>query len=469
MPLILFSSRKKSSSAVITPLSYDQYWNNVALLMHMDGTSGSAYATDVLGTAIVSKNVVLSGEKYISGSTSLKFTGASQQAIRIDNLTICDFSNGADFTVEGQFYPLTAIGTNQMCLFNSSGIAGLSWQSLELQYTNNEIRFRASSANAGTDIADNLSIGSPVLNSWNHYAVVRQGGVYKLFLNGELKLTITGKGAPYKPTYGFYIGAYQVISIGNHPIVGLNGYVDEVRITKGIARYTSNFSAPTEAFPNKGISLDYDPYWDSVALLMPLNNTITDTKNHVVVNNNVAMDRIEGFRDGYGYAPYWGGLVNTYLEIAPTSQLVLTADYTIEAWFKITGASPDGAHTLIGDWVTGASSDWGLFVYDSGHVYFYFTGNNAITTASPIVVAQKWTHIACVKNGNTVTLYIDGVSKGTATSTNTLGSTSNPIWVGRQHVYGNRFKGYMNNIRISKMARYTSNFSVPTASFLTHG
>lgn len=84
------------------------------------------------------------------------------------------------------------------------------------------------------------------LNTWVHVAYVRSNGVIKVYLNG------TADAATASNTTSFS-GDCRVGSELYNGVLGsvMNGYIDDLRITKGVARYTSNFTAPTAPFPNK--------------------------------------------------------------------------------------------------------------------------------------------------------------------------------------------------------------------------
>jgi hypothetical protein len=86
-------------------------------------------------------------------------------------------------------------------------------------------------------------------NAWYYFAVVRSGsgtGNLKIYLNGTADATSAGAVTDnFNQTSILYVGASRT---GTTP---LNGYIDELRITKGVARYTADFTAPQQAFPNQ--------------------------------------------------------------------------------------------------------------------------------------------------------------------------------------------------------------------------
>jgi hypothetical protein len=87
-------------------------------------------------------------------------------------------------------------------------------------------------------------------STWYHIAVTRSGTNTKLFVNGSQE------GSTYTDSNVYVNGLNRPVlgadglTIGTSPF---NGYIDDLRITKGIARYTSNFTPPTAALPDVGV------------------------------------------------------------------------------------------------------------------------------------------------------------------------------------------------------------------------
>jgi hypothetical protein len=91
----------------------------------------------------------------------------------------------------------------------------------------------------------NVITGSnPTINTWSHIALVRSSGVTKLYLNG------VQTGSNYTDTNNYTSGSNSGVVGAIYDGSGsFNGYIDDLRITKGYARYTANFTPPTQAFP----------------------------------------------------------------------------------------------------------------------------------------------------------------------------------------------------------------------------
>jgi hypothetical protein len=97
----------------------------------------------------------------------------------------------------------------------------------------------------------------------------------------------------------------------------------------------------------------------------------------------------------------------------------------------------------------------------SGPVTYFGLGNGTANITSGSSILNKWVHIALVRNNGTVTLYVDGLSQGTVSDTNN--KTNSTIIVSSRSAdtnYG-RLQGNMQDLRIYKTAKYTSNFTVP--------
>ena len=93
------------------------------------------------------------------------------------------------------------------------------------------------------DNTTNVVTGSVTLSTWNHVAVVRSSGTMTMYING----TSTSSSANSTN----YTVAFRLIGASFDPLA-FNGYIDDLRITTGYARYTANFTSPTAALPDTG-------------------------------------------------------------------------------------------------------------------------------------------------------------------------------------------------------------------------
>ena len=99
-----------------------------------------------------------------------------------------------------------------------------------------------STTGSSWDININSSNNAYALNTWNHCAVTRNGVDIKLFINGVQIISTTLSGS-LMSTSNHYIGAL-IYAASNY----YTGFIDSLRITKGVARYTSNFNPETDTY-----------------------------------------------------------------------------------------------------------------------------------------------------------------------------------------------------------------------------
>ena len=155
---------------------------------------------------------------------------------------------------------------------------------------------------------------------------------------------------------------------------------------------------------------------------------------------------------------------NDDLYIGDSNDFHLTGDFTIEGWFYSDGAS-------------GADALWGNGNYDSaGGTEFYFTNNQTLifaygpgtwTITGPKLHVGQWHHVAIVRSGTTVTMYVNGTDEGSHTESSDFGSSTNKDFhiASAESSSGiiDHFDGKISNFRVVKgTAVYTSSFRPPT-------
>lgn len=211
----------------------DPYFSNVVLLMHMDGTHASTTFTDVKGKTVTASGgakISTANAKFGSGSAELLASGGSSLFLP----TSTDFTFDADFTFEA-WAKFASNKYEQLILGSNMSTVG-----------NNQFQLNRSSVgefyfyNGGEN---SLNTGVTYTNTdWYHIVIQRSSGVVKVFINGILKGQVNRGG-----TFNFSNGAIGVLrAYGGY----FDGYLDEVRITKGVARYSSDFTPPTAPYPD---------------------------------------------------------------------------------------------------------------------------------------------------------------------------------------------------------------------------
>jgi hypothetical protein len=234
--------------------STDAFYSSVVLLLNMNGTNGSTTFTD--GSAST-KTVAGSGDAAIS-TTQSKFGGASAvfngtgDFLSVANNADFDFGSG-DLTIEAWVY-ISANSTadadgsrtaNVVNTWNNSG--ALSGYALNITGNNSttgtQLAFDTWSSGNATLFRSTVTVSQA---TWHHVAVSVSGGTRRLFLNGveaSGSTSTVGSGYTQANSLGnaFRIGRTSYVNY----TLPLNGFVDDLRITKGVARYTANFTPPS--------------------------------------------------------------------------------------------------------------------------------------------------------------------------------------------------------------------------------
>jgi hypothetical protein len=398
----------------------------------------AAYSTSVIG-----------GSGYFDGSG--------------DYLTVANnntFDTNSTFTLECWFYqPTSGSGNlfvrgggaaswsttdgNQFALFIESGTLYWQWN------------------NGGPP---SISTTAPAAGQWHHVAVGYNGTTTRFWLNGVSVGTSTT--SYLLPTTRNIIRA-GISPYGTNPFTG---YISNLRFVKGTDVYgvgNSTITVPTTpltAITNTSLLLNYT------------NGGIFDNammNNLETVGNAQISTSVVKFGSGSISYPSTG----SYLYTAWKPNLEIGAgDFTIEFWMYGTSGNPlfcwsvdwhfgmtwnyGGANAnRIGVWMSSNGSSWNIFNADGG--------GNGISTGT--VSPNTWTHVALVRNGSAWTLYLNGTSAWTGTSSATVVTRSTDIFrVGGPWPAGGPvdYVGYLDDFRFTRgYARYTANFTPPTAAF----
>jgi hypothetical protein len=229
------------------PVPNDPYlYTNTVLLLHGDGTNGSTNIVDSSKVAGSPKAVTAVGNAQIStaqskfGGSSIAFDGTGDALTTPDNSAF-DLG-GSSFIAETWVYPTSNTGLRILYVkrtIPSPGIANIA-----LAINAGVATFWASSGISSWDIIGGMTFGTPALNAWSHIAVVRNGSSFTGYLNGV--------GTSLGSSSGVISTTSSSVSIGGDAdgSSSFAGYIDDLRITKGVARYTANFTPPTAPFPD---------------------------------------------------------------------------------------------------------------------------------------------------------------------------------------------------------------------------
>jgi hypothetical protein len=181
-----------------------------------------------VGNAQISTSVV----KY--GTGSLYFDGSGDGLFA--RSTADTAFNTGDFTVE--FWIYLAANLSNFVKIVELGASG-NCLTIETQSTTNVLN--VTNLTSTVYLTSNTALTN---NTWIHVAVTRASGTLRIFQNGTSVGGVSNS-TDFPNSGGIYIGQSNTGQ-------AMNGYIDDLRITKGYARYTANFTPPTAAFPNTG-------------------------------------------------------------------------------------------------------------------------------------------------------------------------------------------------------------------------
>jgi hypothetical protein len=296
-------------------------------------------------------------------------------------------------------------------------------------------------------------------NQWVYFAITRTGSTVTAYINNSSIGTATNSGSIQNTT----------LTIGgewNGDPYRWIGYLSNIRVSNVVRTITA---APTAPFTSDA---------NTVVLTCQANRFIDASSNAYTItrNGDVSVQAFSPFNptaawsaSTNGGSGYFDGS-GDYLSIADNSAFTLgSGNWTLEMWiYPLTAASRQLIYAQSDNSGTTASTSL-FWEITSGGVWRIqaCSGGTAYSISSSAgAVANAWTHAAAVRNGNTMTLYINGVSVGTADLTGvTVNDSSNAVSIGTYGAgAGLFFNGYLCDVRLVKgTAVYTAAFTPPTA------
>lgn len=310
--------------------TFDVHFSSVVLLMHFNGVdAGTDFVCARTGRAITREgNPVISTAQSLYGGTSGYFDGSGDRLLL--GGTALDFNLGGTYTIEFAIYPLSMPGAGNWCRLFLTGINGAA-QTLVVQFD--------STGSIGVGIAFGgttgtfTAAGALTTGSWQRFAISVNAGAVKIFKNGvEIASgSVTQQAAG---TAGnIYIG-FDTVSTVNF---NFHGYLDEFRITKGIARYSSNYTVEAGPFADSS-----DPYAGQVLADAPsLYYRLIETTGTVA--DDIGSLNADGtYTGGFtlnqaGFVPggksvLFGGSASAGRVVGSTQNL--TSACTVECWIN---------------------------------------------------------------------------------------------------------------------------------------
>lgn len=213
-----------------------------------------------------------------------------------------------------------------------------------------------------------------------------------------------------------------------------------------------------------------DQYWLATQLLLRGDGSLSDSSNYDRSVTNYGAAATGTAKYGSNSLLFSGS--SAYLRVAGSSAFSLPGDFTLEAWvyFSAASSSYSGAYgaCIMATYPAG-SGGWQLRINGNATSYTtinLYTGVTDLNWNGTFAINQ-WHHVAVCRSGSSIRAFINGVQVGsTQTCTDNMDSYSGDVWIGRLNAspYFFQMNGLMDDLRITKAARYVANFTPPTAA-----
>ncbi len=386
------------------------------------------------------------GSGYFDGSTDY-LNGPNNAAF--------DFAAG-DFTIEAFVYPTTASQLAFVARTETAGFVG---------FICSTTNFLASTTGSSWDVSITFT-NALTANAWNHIAVVRNGNVYTAYKNGDANGTTTVSGTILSGSAALVVGRRSGQT-------DFSGYMSSLRLVKGTAVYTSNFTPPTApltAITNTSLLLNYTNAGIYDATSKNDLETVGNAQISTAINNPFGLATGNMYFDGTGdylTSPY--SLLTTTFNGSFSIQLFVY--FSVLPNTKAFGMKLAGAGS-------GAGTGWYLQAGNGSNIFnitCYGSGPNLTSTST--IVAGQWYHVAVARIGSNCSLYINGAREATtASGSGAIGNSAlTSLFIGTYSGdatnSSHQLNGYISNYKsVNGYSEYnptSTNITVPTAAFPT--
>jgi hypothetical protein len=444
------------SGAVDVPL--DDKFNTVSFLSHFDGAN-SGY-NNAFDDSSASNHTITAHGSVTQGSFApfarpdgewSMYNGVNVDANYLSAADSDDWAFGSgNYTVEAFVYA-TSVGSFNKIVGQWTHNGAGSTNAWVLESVGAALDFYAIIGSSAVKLAE---AGSDLpLNEWVHVAVVRNGNNHTLYQNGVGGSTVSNSSAYDAASGALEIGSFSSLSGGSW-----DGYISQVRIVKGTAVYTSNFTPPTA--PLTAIS--------GTVLLTCQSNLFIDNSasaHAITASGTPKVTPYGPILTSAAYTPASKGAsaffdtTSTYLSAADSSDFTLGNTFTIEAWIY---------PTVLNAYNTVVEQNGGSGFYYSalsnGKMEFYKgIGGVAYNNSDAVLIKNQWNHVAYVVSSGTGYHYVNGNRSGSSASID-MGDISAVLKVGLQ---GSSwpYTGYMSDVRIVVGSAVYSGttYTIPTA------
>jgi len=442
------------TAAFPTASPADPYFSSVQLLLQMDGTDSVFTDSSTTPKSIVATgNVTQTTAQSVWGGKSAYFDGVSSSYLSIADNAALEFGSNP---VVIEFWLRTTQTLQYATLLNRqlSGFPAGSWTFMLNSSTGaGDLSMYMADYSTGIPVAQTTGVNL-IDGAWHYITYIKNDNAHYIFVDGVVRATGTGNTTVTDITAPLLIGTDAIYTPRTYA-----GYIDDLRITVGTARGIVQTTTNTLiATTNHNLSVG-----DQVYLTFPsfaaatgtYTVATTPTTNQFSVLTTISVGT-SGTVDVTPLPP----LVGTYAQSSTTITVTcvnhgLAINDSVVLTF-ITGSGRTGTYIVTS--VPNANTF-------SVTAFIVLTASGAVTVV-PAAPIGTWTHVALVRRSGITTAYLNGVKvKQTAIAANyNLSAYYQPV-IGVMHGTSNPFSGSIDELTVSNIARYSSNFTPPTAPY----
>jgi hypothetical protein len=249
------------------------------------------------------------------------------------------------------------------------------------------------------------------------------------------------------------------------------GYISNLRVIKGVAAYTGNFTVPTTSLSTiQSAGTNVAAISTGTVFLGFQQNRFIDSNTTPKIMSYVAgtprIQPFSPFRTSVNYDPavhggsarFDGGSDYLYYPPGPTFNF-RTFDFTIEAWVYLPANQPASACIVANN---SNPNGWYVAFTAANFVQVSNYATVHMTSTIPVRVGE-WTHVAIRRAGTAMTMYFNGLQIASATNSTTYGDPAAVTYIGT-NTTGSIMNGFISGLRVIKgQSLFTGNFAVPTS------
>lgn len=387
------------------------------------------------------------------------FADGNGDFISSDILDDSLFGFPGDFTVEMIMKPDSLTTTRTKSIFVNTHDATSGSPGISFYIPTGSLDVSWFSYPGYIDVA--RSSNSLNLSHDNHVAVTRRGSNVYVFINGILSPNAIGTNST-----NWSVGSQVRFMTNAGGDNSVNGSARSLKITRGVARYTSNFRPPLERI---------DPFIDNVTALLHFqasnaSTRITDRNGRLWTVNGNAQITSSNPRFGFGSLLLDGNgdWVETPID---TNSFSFGGDFTVEMWVRPAGGTVNNTKCLFINCPPAAAQSGIALMMNTNRTLalFNYQTTTQLNIGTTPLQADVWSHVAVCRSGNTTRIFINGVLDGSTTAVSATLTNSGPVRIGATGGAGNEawsFGGQIAEVRVTRgIARYTGNFQAPTGMF----